>query len=104
MHTISAFLDDLKSLKNNASDYRIAKILEVSNSTVAFWRQGRQLPNSATCERLAKELGLPTEYVLACVNAEKEKSDSLRAVWVRMATAFSSAAAMFVAVILVRFV
>lgn len=86
------FLDELKSLNGNASDYRLAKILEVKAATISNYRHGKSFFDDAVCERVADLLGIQPEYVLACIHAERAKSPSLRTAWTHIAAAFGTAA------------
>lgn len=93
MSTIE-LLDLLKSLNSNASDYRIAQILNVNKSAVSKWRVGRSGFDDETAVRVAELSGLQPEYVLACVHAERAKTDQARTAWAHIAAAFGTAAAL----------
>lgn len=88
--TTNEFLDALKSLNNQASDYKLAQILEVKNPSAYKWRAGKSFFDDLTCEKVAKLLNLPLPYVLACVHAERAKTESLRLAWQQAALALAA--------------
>lgn len=70
MLTTIAILDRLKAWKN-WSDYRIAKQLEVSQQTISGYRNRGRVMNDETAEKAADLLGLPREFILANIHAER---------------------------------
>lgn len=96
--TTIELLDELKSLNDNASDYRIAQILNVNKSAVSKWRLKKSFFDDEVCEQVAELTGHHPEYVLACIHAERAKSDSLRLAWSHIAVRFATAACLVVAV------
>lgn len=88
--TTNGFLDAVKLLKNIESDYGLSKIMEVKPQAVSKWRHGGGFFDDAVCERVANLLNLPTGYVLACVHAERAKTDSLRLAWQQAALALAA--------------
>jgi DNA-binding transcriptional regulator YdaS (Cro superfamily) len=98
MQTTVEFVEALKALKINGSYRRTAKMLGVKPQAVSNWIAGRSFFDDEVCLKAASELGLPPEYVVACVHAERAKTDSQRAVWEVIAAAFSRAALIILAV------
>lgn len=99
--TTLELLDELKSLNNNASDYRAAQIIGVKPQTVSKWRTQGSIPDDDTAVRVADALGVQPEYVLACVHAERCKTPQARSAWLHIAAAFGTAAAfVFIAIII----
>lgn len=99
--TTNEFLDELKSLNNNCSDGQAGRILGVKSQAVSNWRAGRAFFDDEVCFRVAKELGLKPEYVVACIHAERAKNDQARTVWEHIAVSFApfARAAVFVLVL-----
>lgn len=98
--TTLELLDALKSLNGNASDYRVAQILKVKPNTVSSWRHGRSFFDDEVCFRVADQLGIQPEYVVACVHAERSKTPQARTVWTHIAAAFGTAAAVAMVAVL----
>jgi plasmid maintenance system antidote protein VapI len=96
--TTVEMLDALKSLNDNASDYRIAQILKVNKSAVSLWRKGTNTFSDETAIEVARLLKIKPEYVIACAHAERAKSDEARSVWTHFAAAFGTAAVFVLAV------
>lgn len=90
--TTIELLDELKSLNNNASDYRIAQILNVNKAAVSKWRNSKGFFEDEVCFRVAELLSMQPEYVVACVHAERSKTPQARMVWTHLAAAFGTAA------------
>jgi DNA-binding XRE family transcriptional regulator len=67
------------------SNYRLAKVLEVTEHTVGNWQNGRALPNEALTIRLAELAGLDPAPFLAEMAAGRAKDDEARGVWLAIA-------------------
>jgi transcriptional regulator with XRE-family HTH domain len=79
----------LRVLKQHTwSWYRLAKELPAHENTVANWRHGRTIVDKKFAPRLADLLGEPAEYVLACLEADREEDAQLQEVWSRIAEKF----------------
>jgi predicted transcriptional regulator len=74
-------LDALKASQDNASDYRVAKLLGVTQQTISKYRVG-QSPISAEKMIIACELaGLdPVEWLIK-LQAERAKCDAEKDIW-----------------------
>ncbi len=92
-NTTIELLDSVKSLKNIDSDYAIAKFFDVKPASVSKWRNGLSFLDDSNCEKVAAALDLPVGYVLACVHAERAKTETLRDAWASLAASFSAPAA-----------
>lgn len=75
------FLDALKALRGWSSDYRLGKELGFTHQTVTHYRTGRTCMSARHAIRVADALALPRAYVLACMAAEREKDQEVRAAW-----------------------
>jgi hypothetical protein len=69
------------------------KALGWKQTTVSGYRVGRTTMSRAHALRVAAEIGLPPEYVLACVELERETDETVRGVWQSIASRFRRAKA-----------
>lgn len=67
------------------SNYRLARVMGLSDNTVFRWSSGAGAPDDLHAARLAEMAGLDVEYVVASMKAAREKDPELRAIWARMA-------------------
>lgn len=67
--------------KTPATDYRVAKQLEVTTQSVSKWRTGKAGFDDTTAIRVADLLDMEREYVLACVHFERAKASNVRDTW-----------------------
>lgn len=97
----SADLLERVRAKHGASWYRLAKMLPAHENTVYSWKAGHTIVDRKFAPRLAALLDEPAEYVLACLEHEKEQSAEVRKLWARIAAKFRShAASILLAVLL----
>ena len=94
-------LERLRAAYDGASYYRIAKLIGCSEPAVAHWKHGRSGIGREYVTRVAELLGEPPEYVLACVEHEREQDPGAKKLWQRIAAKFRSHAA---SILLVLFV
>lgn len=92
----SDFVDAIRLRHDLRSDYMVAKLLDVAPNYVSQWRRGRNTMGDDTCMKVAELLELRPEYVLACVAAERAKSESVREAWERAAAALAACLALAV--------
>lgn len=92
--------DLLKQSGKPDSDYQVHKALGVSTQTVSNWRTGRRGMEDDTGLAVAKLLGIPQEYVMACLYVERAKSDATRTFWRDLALRSARAVALVAAVFL----
>jgi hypothetical protein len=85
MLTISDLLSAAKRGAGIPSNYRLARVLGLTDSGVQRWTSGRGVPDDAQAHRMAVMAGLDSGYVIASVRALREKDESLRAIWADMA-------------------
>ena len=81
MNTTIQFIDAVKSKHGIASDYALAKFLEVKQQTVSGYRQGKVFLGDETAIKVAKVLEVEPASVLAAVHAERAKTEEEKAVW-----------------------
>ncbi len=103
MHTTKDFIELLQvqiaaeqKLKGPASYYRIAGDLAVSETTVLRWKDGKGSMGNAIALKVATRLMLPEAYVIACVQAERERDPVVVRVWEAIAQQFGSDITRFV--------
>ena len=92
---IAELIDAAKAGIGVTSDYALAQKLKVSRSAVSQWRDGKHLPNTEMCGKLAVFSGIPLHKVLGTVGEAREISPAAKKVWRQLA------AAMFVALVVV---
>ncbi len=85
MLTISDLLSAAKRGAGIPSNYRLARVLDLTDSAVQRWSTGRGVPDDAQARRMALMAGLDPGYVIAAVRALREKDEALRAIWADMA-------------------
>jgi len=79
--------------KHASSWWGLSKVIPASESTVNNWKHGRSAIGREYVTRIAELLEEPPEYVLACVEHEREQDAGARKLWQRIATKFRSHAA-----------
>jgi len=79
--------------KHHASWYGLAKLLPAHENTVYSWKGGRTVVDRKFAPRIAELLGESAEYVLACLEADREQDAEVLKVWERIATKFRGHAA-----------
>ncbi|GAA6154460.1 helix-turn-helix domain-containing protein [Pseudoteredinibacter isoporae] len=70
MITTIAIVDRLRET-NDWSDYRVAQELEVSHQAVSRWRKTGSTMADETAIKAAELLGLPPEFILSNIQAER---------------------------------
>jgi transcriptional regulator with XRE-family HTH domain len=88
------FLDAVKARHQLTSDYQLAKLLGVKQQTISSYRIGRSRLDEEMALRVAAELDLEPAHVLACIAAERTKSERVRKAWQRAAAATAAALAL----------
>jgi hypothetical protein len=78
--------------KHGASWYGLQKLLDVHKNTVYSWKGGHTIVDRKFAPRIAELLGESAEYVLACLEAEREQSAEVLKLWRRIAERFRSTA------------
>ncbi len=78
--------------KHGSSWYGLARLLEVHKNTVYNWKGGHTALDRKFAPRIAELLDEPAEYVLACLEAEREQSADVLKLWRRIAERFRTPA------------
>ena len=75
----------LKAHYGGVSDYRLAKILEVSPQAVSKWKMGNHAFRDDMAIKVAETMGLDVDYVLLSIYAERVKGDAASHAFARAA-------------------
>jgi len=75
------FLDAIKKKHGIQTDYRLGRILEISQSRISSYRTGRREFDEDTCVLVAIELGEPVEYVMDEIQAVRAMRSKHTAAW-----------------------
>jgi hypothetical protein len=83
--------------KHHSSWYGLQKLMGVHRNTVYSWKGGHTAVDKKFAPRVAELIGEPAEYVLACLEAEREQSADVLKLWRRIAERFRSPAIILLA-------
>lgn len=97
LETSVELLERVRAKHDNVSWYRLARMLPASESSVANWKNGRTTIDRKFVTRVAELLEESPEYVLLCLETEREQSAELRKVWRRIAERFRSTTSILLA-------
>lgn len=100
MLTVQGLIDAAKAAQGIPSNYRLARVLGVTELTVANWKHGRKAPDDGAALRLAAMAGLDPAQVLAAVHAARATDPTIAAAWASMAARLQQAGAAVLTVIL----
>lgn len=93
METTTTFLERLRASLGGASgcsDYRLAKVLQISHTTVwGYLKKGRAM-DDAVAIRCASLLDLDPVYVVACCHAERSTNVETTRLWEEIAAKFAA--------------
>lgn len=92
LETSQELLERLRA-QHNCSWYGLAHILGAHEKTIANWKNGRTVMDRKFATRVAELLEEPPEYVLACLEFEREQDAGARKLWRSIAAKFRSHAA-----------
>lgn len=81
LNTSIEFLDAVKIKHGIVSDYRLAKILNVSQPCVSRYRLKQSTLDDAICIKVAKLLEVEPATILAAVHAERAKTEAEKSAW-----------------------
>lgn len=82
--TIAELIDEAKFKAKIKSDYALAKLLDVSLATPRNWKIGFSMPDDLSSLKLAQLCDLEPAYVLALVQANRQKYSSAAHVWLQI--------------------
>lgn len=84
MRWFDSYIDELKEKLNLNSDYAVAKFLGVPRQSMTKVRNGHVL-GKEKCLRMAIALKRDPIELIATAEAQTEKNQELKAVWIRLA-------------------
>jgi len=104
MLTTASLLAAAKAAQGIPSNYRLARVLDVPETTVQRWNTGKSIPDDAKSVQLAQLAKLDPVEVVAAMHAERASKGPMAEIYQAIAErAGQAAAAAFVAVILSTF-
>jgi hypothetical protein len=71
--------------KYRSSWYGLGRLLDAHRNTIASWKGGTTIVDRKFAPRIAALLEEPPEYVLLCLEHERETSPEVRKIWKRLA-------------------
>ena len=86
-------LERFKAALEIKTDYRLAKVLGVSHTSVMHWRSGRSRPDDLVVIRMARLMHSDPAPLVAELHAERAKDPESRALWLRIAGQLQATAA-----------
>lgn len=93
MKTTVDFLNDVKVKYDLPSDYALAKKLGMTRQRISRYRAGLDHLGDDAAVTVADALEVQPGYVLACIAAERTKSETARKAWERAAQVLGGIAA-----------
>src|SRR6267142_4341233 len=93
LETTQDILERLRARFEGCSYYRLSKTLGISEPTIANWKHGRSGIGREHVTRVAEALDESAEYILACVEHEREQDAGAKKLWQRIAAKFRTRAA-----------
>lgn len=90
--TVRDLLAAVRAAQGIPSNYRLARVLGVTETTVQRWNTGANLPDDAMSARLAEMAGFDPDMVVASMHAERAHEPGERARWTRIAERLGTAA------------
>lgn len=89
---IAELLDLARANSEIPSNYRLARILGVSDQTIWTWKTGKKWPDEEMAARLAELAGLDPGQVVASIKAERAEPGPMRDLWLGVAERLSRTA------------
>lgn len=71
-------MDKCKEKLGIDTDYKLSKVMDISNARLSDYRKGTRVPDEYACFRFAEILGESPSALIARVQAENTKSESKR--------------------------
>jgi len=78
------YIEDLKEKMNLQSDYAVAQHLDIPRQSMTKVKNGIPLGRSK-CVRIATALKIDPLIIIATAEAQKEKNQELKAIWLKLA-------------------
>ncbi len=93
MKTTADFLDDLRAKLALPSDNKLARHLGMKRAQLGRYRGNYETFSDETSLKIARELQVEPDYIMACMAVQRAKSEATRAIWRRIAAKLAPAAA-----------
>lgn len=81
---VAALLDKAKVIHSLPSDYKLALVLGVQQTTLTNYRHGKTLPDARVIQSICGLTGDDPALLLAEVEAERAKTAEARALWLEV--------------------
>lgn len=81
MENVKKLLDEAKVKTGTATDYALAKRLDLPKQRISEYYKGKGAPDDFACLQIAEATGRTFEEVTALVKLEAEKNEKRREVW-----------------------
>jgi transcriptional regulator with XRE-family HTH domain len=78
---VSALLDKAKVIHGLSSDYKLALVMGVQQTSLANYRTGKTLPDARVISKICELTGDDPEILAAEIEAERAKTPEARALW-----------------------
>ncbi|HSI23794.1 MAG TPA: helix-turn-helix domain-containing protein [Methylophilaceae bacterium] len=99
---INKLLDDCKEKLGIESDYRLARIVDISDQRLSDYRRGKRIPDAYACSKIAEVLEVDEMKLIAHFEAMSAKIPKIREYWEKKLERLGGiAAAIFVVVNLI---
>jgi DNA-binding XRE family transcriptional regulator len=85
MDTTARLIERCKAAIGATSDYRLAKVLNVSHTTLLHWRNGKTKPDDKMVIEMSKLIGCNPGRIVATLHAERAKCAQTRLFWLDLA-------------------
>lgn len=81
MKTTVQYLDAIRAKHGLTSDYQLAKLMDIRQSTISGYRAGRSHLDDLMSLKVADLLGIDPMEVISAANAERAKTQAVKEVW-----------------------
>lgn len=85
MFLIADLLDRAKARANIDSDYRLAKVIQKTQSAISGYRHGKSLPDESVIEQLCALSGDDPDLIAAQIQASRAQTPAAKNLWLRVA-------------------
>lgn len=85
MDTTKLLIERTKAAIGAETDYRLAKVLGVSHTTLIHWRTGASRPDDLAVQQMSALIGCDPARVVAFIHADRARDPETRALWLRIA-------------------
>lgn len=99
MENVKKLLDEAKEKTGSATDYALAKTLDLARPRIHEYYKGKSAPDEFACLKIAEATGRTFEEVTALVKLEAEKNEKRREVWRKRLVSLGGIAATVTALI-----